>query len=225
VRGFRRRPDVACVTGLVCTASLSTAAELYFDARVSWADSCSPRIFDLSPAYADGLYPYSPGRFGTGANFAFRTETLRALGGFDEALGAGSRTRGGEDLDVFVRVLLAGYALAYEPAAVVWHHHRSDLPELQRQMFAYGTGLTAFLAKHLLDRATRRELLRRVPQGVRRMLAIPGATERALEGTAVGSRSLLVRELAGCVAGPAYYIAARRALPRAEASEHLEAAA
>ena len=42
---------------------------------------------------------------GTGANFAVLRSAYDALGGFDEALGAGTLTRGGEDLDWFVRTL------------------------------------------------------------------------------------------------------------------------
>jgi hypothetical protein len=75
---------------------------------------------------------------------------------------------------------LAGHTLAYEPAAVVWHHHRSDLDGLRRQMFAYGTGLSAFLTKHLLDRTTRRAVLRRIPRGLRRAAGIAGRTHRSL---------------------------------------------
>jgi hypothetical protein len=35
VRGFQRRPDIGCVTGLVATAAISSAAEEYFDARAA----------------------------------------------------------------------------------------------------------------------------------------------------------------------------------------------
>jgi hypothetical protein len=61
------------------------------------------------------LYPYSAGIFGTGANFVVSRAAFEALGGFDEVLGAGALTRGGEDLDWFVRTLHQGFALAYEP--------------------------------------------------------------------------------------------------------------
>ncbi len=215
VRGFARRSDVDCVTGLVCTKSLDSAAESYFDARVTWGGSCSARIFDMRDSAGDALFPYSPGIFGTGANMAFRSSTLRALGGFDEALGAGTRTGGGEDLDIFVRLLQSGAALAYEPSAVVWHAHRADYAALGRQMWAYGTGLSAFLTKHLLDTRTRSAVLRRIPGGVSRLLHVPGATKHSLgPATVPPSRSLLLRELGGFSVGPLAYVQARRsALP------------
>lgn len=209
--GFNCRSDVACVTSLVCTAALETAAEHYFDARVSWADRCDPRIYDATPPDDDPLYPYySPGIFGTGAGMAFRTDVVRDLGGFDEALGAGTRTAGGEDLDAFVRILQAGYAIAYEPNSVVWHHHRSDLPGLRRQMYSYGTGLTAFFTKHLVETTTRRSLLRKLPQGLAKLGRLPRKTHGAVGSAPVPTRSLLLRELAGMAMGPALYGVARK---------------
>lgn len=212
--GFARRADVGCVTGLVCTATLQTPAEHYFDQRVSWAESCEPRLFDLRSHADDPLYPYAAGLFGTGASMAFSTSLLREIGGWDEALGAGTRAKGGEDLDMFVRVLFEGRAIAYEPASIVWHHHRSDLVGLRRQIFGYGTGLSAFLTKHLMDSDTRSDLLRRIPQGLAKAVTVPRGksddqTANAL--AAVGSkRALIVREFAGMAVGPALYAMARR---------------
>ncbi|WP_235608591.1 glycosyltransferase family 2 protein, partial [Frankia casuarinae] len=206
VRGFRRRPDVACVTGLVCTASIVSAAEVYFDARASyWSTRCEPVLFDLADNERHGpLYPYI-GFVGTGANVGFDVAFLRDLGGFDEALGAGTRSRGGEDLDLFVRMLRAGRAIAYEPAAFVWHHHRADDAALLAQMFGYGSGFTAFLAKLLLQRSTRGEVVRRIPRGLRGMARIGHATSQRLDGRVQAPKGALLREFAGYAAGPLLY--------------------
>jgi GT2 family glycosyltransferase len=214
LRGFGRAPDVGCVTGLVATADIAGAAEEYFDARAaSWSTRCEPLLFALDgPGSEDPLFPYSPGIFGTGANLAFDRELLLGLGAFDEALGAGTRTRGGEDLDIFVRVLRSGRSMAYEPAALVWHHHRADREALLGQMFGYGTGLSAFLTKCLLQRDTRRELLGRVPLGLRRMAAIRSTTQERLTEPAAAPRGALLREFLGFGAGPLLYLQARRAL-------------
>ena len=213
VKGFQRRSDVGCVTGLVCTADMASAAERYFDARAaSWSSRCEAQEFDISGTGApNALYPYSPGIFGTGANFAFDRVYLETLGRFDEALGAGTRTRGGEDLDIFVRVLRGGRAIVYEPAAIVWHHHRADHDALLEQLFGYGTGLSAFIAKCLVDPETRREVLYRIPGGLRRIAAIGAETGSRL-GSRVGRpKGALARELAGFAAGPALYFQSRRA--------------
>jgi GT2 family glycosyltransferase len=213
LKGFRSAADVGCVTGLVATAEISGAAEEYFDARAaSWSTRCEAQRFDLDgSASDDALYPYSPGIFGTGANLAFDRAMLLRLGGFDEALGAGTRTRGGEDLDIFVRVLRAGRALVYEPAALVWHHHRADRDALLSQMFGYGTGLSAFITKCLLQRDTRREVLGRIPLGVRRMAGIRTQTRDRLADPVGAPRGAMLREFLGFGAGPVLYLRARRA--------------
>jgi glycosyltransferase involved in cell wall biosynthesis len=220
LRGFARRADVGCVTGLVATAGVDSGEEAYFDARAaSWSTRCEPELYDLAGnARDDVLYPYSAGVFGTGANFAFGTAVLRALGGFDEALGAGAPTLGGEDLDVFVRVLRAGYALAYEPAALVWHHHRADHGALLRQLYGYGTGLTAYLTKCLLQRDVRRDLVRRIPRGVRHAVEIRRRTGERLGEDVPPPRGALASEVRGYLAGPALYLRARRASARSRAS-------
>ena len=214
LRGFERGPSVGCVTGLVCTAGISGAAEEYFDARAaSWSTRCLPELFDPQGTGRDALYPYSPGIFGTGASFAFDRDLLARLGGFDEALGAGTPTRGGEDLDVFVRVLRAGRSIAYEPSAVVWHHHRADEAALLRQMYGYGTGLSAFVAKCLLDSGTRQDVLRRLPRGLLRITKIKAQTgERLATRSARAPEGAMRREMAGFGAGPVLYLRARRGL-------------
>ncbi|WP_433300437.1 glycosyltransferase [Actinoplanes sp. CA-030573] len=214
VRGFQRRPDVACVTGLVCTAAISNGSEAYFDARLaSWSTRCEPQFFDLSMRDEYGvLYPFSAGIFGTGASFAFDRQRLVRIGGFDEALGAGTLTRGGEDLDIFVRVLLDGGAIAYEPSAVVWHHHRADEQSLLKQMYGYGTGLTAYLMKLLMNNATRNQLLMRVPAGVVKIARIRTQTNKRLNDTIAPPSGAMRREFAGYLAGPVLYLRARRAV-------------
>jgi GT2 family glycosyltransferase len=215
--GFARGTDVGCVTGLVAAATLDTAAEQYFDARVWWSSDVKPRLFRGVPSCDDGpLHPYTAGRFGTGANVAFRVDDLHAVGGFDEALGAGSLTGGGEDLDVFVRLLRAGYAVAYEPRALVWHLHRADDASLHRQMYSYGKGLAAYLTKYLVSRRTGLELLARSPQVLVHAARLAGRSERASVGAGLPRRSLARAEARGMLAGPVAYARARRRVDPAQ---------
>ena len=46
-RGFRAASDVACVTGLIATAEIDNAAQLYFHLREGWGTNCDRRIYDL----------------------------------------------------------------------------------------------------------------------------------------------------------------------------------
>lgn len=155
--GFARSARVSCVSGLVPSGELRTAAQGYFDQRVSWAGSLQPRLFSMAePPPDQPLFPFQGGRLGTGANFAVKRGRVLELGGFDEALGAGTAAQGGEDLDMFFRVLTAGDALAMEPSAIVWHRHRSDNAALLAQARGYGLGLGAWITKVGLDPSHRR---------------------------------------------------------------------
>ena len=222
LRGFGREPQVACVTGLVASASLLRRAEQYFDRRVWWSSSCEPRLFTAERGGEDSpLHPYTAGMFGTGANFAARTSVLRDLGGFDECLGAGSPTQGGEDLDLFVRLLTAGHALSYEPSALVWHEHRVDDESLRRQMYAYGLGLSAYLTKYLLGRRSRSALLRRLPGAARHALTLMRRSRAAVSESSLEQPGMTGVELRGMLAGPLAYARARRGAD----SEHLRSVA
>lgn len=208
VRAFAVGPATTCVTGLVAARSITGAEQLYFDSRVSWSSSLTPHVYH--PTSDDPLHPWAAGRFGAGANMAFRLCAIRELGGFDVDLGPGTKARGGEDIDLFVRALRAGGDLRYDPAALAWHIHRSDAAALEQQLFGYGVGLTAYLFKHFLHPTVAVEMLRRLPRAVRHILAVTKVPEDAGQQEAEAARYRRI-ELTGMVLGPLYYLRARLA--------------
>jgi GT2 family glycosyltransferase len=217
--GFATDPRVGCVTGLVASGEIDSLSQWYFDRRVTWARNCAARTFSLrTPPPGDRMFPFQAGNYGTGANFALRKSVLLGLGGFDERFGAGSATGGGEDIDVFVRVLLGGADLRYEPDALVWHRHRSDLASLGDQSFAYGRGLGAWLTKIATDPRTAFRLAGRVVAGLRHLRAI---NELTPDGTVldVEEQQTLQRlgaiERRGVLSGPWALVRARLAGGRA----------
>lgn len=204
LRGFARDESVGCVTGSVPAADLGGLAQQQFERRVNWSAGSEPVLFDVRrPPEGALLFPYAAGQFGTGANMAFRRDALASTGPFDEALGAGSRARGGEDLDMFVRVLRAGWAIAHEPAAVVRHAHRDNADELRSQLHGYGVGLTAYLTKHLLSPRAAFGILARVPAGLRH-----GRSLLRRNGGSEG-RELRWAEALGMAYGPVAYLLGR----------------
>jgi GT2 family glycosyltransferase len=211
-RGFDAAPDVTCVTGLAATAEIENAAQLYFLLRQDWGASCERRIFDLDENRDDSpLYPYSAGIFGAGANFAVSRRALKGIGYFDEALGAGTPSGGGEDLNMFMRIILSGNRIVYEPSAVVSHVHRADLSELSKQMRAYGSGCTAALTAIVLGNSrARRELPPKVISGLLRM---PNLNSRVRDNPTLPS-GLIKREVGGYLVGPWGYLQGRRSLRR-----------
>ena len=218
---FGTDESIGCVTGMVCTADMPTENERYFDSRASnWSSRLQANTFRVGAHDLGPLFPYTPGRFGTGANFAFRRSALGAIDGFDVALGAGTPTRGGEDLDAFVRVALRGFAISYTPRAIVWHHHRATEKQLREQMFAWGVGLGAFVVAHLLRSETRWQVLRRLGLGfaqlrrtARKGGPIPAEEPRSDDATFadVSAPSGMMRlELFGMLVCPWYYLRSRR---------------
>ncbi|MBO1756042.1 glycosyltransferase family 2 protein [Allobranchiibius sp. CTAmp26] len=152
-RGFARGgDDVGCVSGLVPTGELRTESQAWFDRRVGWSKVLLPRVFRMTAPPSDiPFFPFQVGRYGTGANFATARSVVADIGGFDPYLGPGTRSKGGEDLDFFYRVIARGRSLVYEPAAFVWHRHRDTPDALESQAVGYGRGLSAWGAKLLLS--------------------------------------------------------------------------
>ena len=210
MRGFQETTDVACVTGMVPTAEINNSIQLYFDQRTSWGTRCDKQIFDLGAhRHESPLYPYYPGIYGVGANFAMTRSAFKEVGLFNEALGAGSPCGGGEDLEMFMRVILAGFRLVYEPSAIVFHVHRSDFSELSKQMTAYGSGLTAALVAILtvIPRA-KYQIIPRIAAAVRHFLKIK---KRVQHGPTLPS-GLVKREIYGMLVGPWLYFKGRSTL-------------
>jgi GT2 family glycosyltransferase len=217
-RAFLDDRDTACVTGLILPLELDTRAQLWFELFGGFGKGFQRRSFDLGPNRPpDALFPYTAGRFGSGANTAFRTGVLQALGGFAVELGAGTPAHGGEDLDAYLNVLRAGHRLVYEPRALVWHPHHLHLPGLKQQIHRYGIGLSAAFSKRLADGPDeRRAILRRLPAGLAYAVHPRSAKNRS-KGPDYPAR-LTFLELAGMLRGPIAYGLARRSARHGDAT-------
>jgi GT2 family glycosyltransferase len=210
VEAFDAAPDVACVTGAILPAEQETQAQLWLEEYGGFHKGFRRQVFDLTTHRRDTpLYPYDAGQFGSGANMAFRADALRALGGFAVDLGAGTPAHGGEDIDVLRRVITAGHTIVYEPAALMWHRHRRSMEALRRQMFRYGVGLSATVAKWLLeDSAVAIDVVRRLPAGARHVLS---PTSRKNQNKSTTFPPVLTRlERLGLLCGPVAYGRSRR---------------
>ncbi|MGV9264734.1 glycosyltransferase family 2 protein [Kitasatospora sp. NPDC003701] len=205
---FRADDRIGCVTGLVLPAELDTPAQAALEQYGGYSRGFAARDWSLRDRPDDPLMRFSVGRFGSGANMAFRTALLRGIGGFDPATGAGTPARGGEELLAFFQMLDAGHTVAYQPDAIVWHRHPRTCDALTRQVFNFGVGFGAYLTAVVSHRpGVLAPLVRRVPTGIRRWQRV--RRHRARCGPAEGEADLLRlgrREFRGLLVGPFGYL-------------------
>jgi hypothetical protein len=112
---------------------------------------------------------------------------------------------------MFTRILMAGYSIVYEPAALNRHRHRREWEGLRDTIYGYGVGVYSHLTGHLLRNREPRAvwlamgwLREQIPTLFRALLRRPGHVPL----------DLVLAELRGCAAGPRAYLASRRALAR-----------
>ncbi|MGH2368701.1 MAG: glycosyltransferase [Chloroflexota bacterium] len=209
VRGFAAGQNVACVTGPIVPRELETPAQIWLEQYGGFCKGFARRLYDLREHRpADRLYPYTVGKFGSGANMAFRTSALRTLGGFDPALGPATPALAAEDIAVFFQVIDGGYQLVYQPGAIVYHAHPKDYARFKKQVYAYGVGFSAFVTKSVIDNPrTLLNLSHKLPRGL--AYALSPRSDKNQKKTPGYPRELTVAELRGMLRGPFAYLAGR----------------
>lgn len=136
LRVFVEEPDTALVFGRV---------HLLPDSHLTgFGASFEPRARVLQ-----GRLPTPRSGFGIGANFAVRRPQLEQLGGFDPLLGVGAPFfRAGEELDLMVRALHAGYRLVNAVECDVLHLGVRTGADVRALAVDYQLGTGAALGKH-----------------------------------------------------------------------------
>jgi glycosyltransferase involved in cell wall biosynthesis len=168
-QGFAHEAEPAAVCGVMLPAELDSEAQVRFEQYGGFnkGRGLVPEVLRAgTPSVLSPLYPLPA--FGSGGNMAFQTELLRAVGGFDPCLGAGTRTHGGEEVRVLSSLLAQGHAVLHWPAAITWHTHRRDMIALKKQFYGYSAGLSAFYASAIRHKPTAMlEILRLAPYVLR----------------------------------------------------------
>jgi GT2 family glycosyltransferase len=191
-------------TGLTLPLELETEAQEWFERTNGFGRGFTRKVYD-----AASHNPFLVARIGAGVNMALRRDVLERVGPFDEALDAGTPTRSGGDHDMFTRILIAGYSMVYEPAALSRHRHRREWSALRDAIYGYGVGVYADLTGHVIrNREPRAPLLAlgwlRIQLGALLRALLRRPDHVPLE--------LILAELRGCAAGPWAWRASRRAL-------------
>src|SRR5215472_2533655 len=201
--GFARGDDIGCVTGVILPARLDTQVQEWFESSGghSKGRGFSSAVFSRHGPQSP-LFPLPP--FGAGGNMAFRREVLARIGGFDVAMGAGTPACASEDTLALTLVLLAGYRIAYEPAAAVRHDHYAEMDGLERQLRGYGIGLAAYYTALLRHRPGVFPALLKLLPSVAGYLRGANVTGAALDGP-IPARFRRAQRL-GMLVGPAAYV-------------------
>ncbi len=209
--GYTENPETASVNGSIFPDAIETEAqELFFQygghskGRGFVAQTLDPSM----PGSQSPLYPLPP--FGAGGNMSIRRDALLRVGGFDEALGAGTPARGGEETALFTQLLLAGETIVYRPSALAWHADRAEFKDLVDQMRALGTSLTAYYTSVVVsDPSLIPRLVALVPQAIRDVRGAPGSVRTATMSAAFPNELMQSNRL-GMVSGPVAYLRGRR---------------
>jgi GT2 family glycosyltransferase len=136
IRLFEQEPEAALVFG-----------------RVSIPDELKGKGFaaEFEPCQRAYYHEFPPahGNWGLGANMSARRSLFVRLGPFDPLLGAGSAFRAGEEFDLAIRALAAGFKVVRAAEIAVLHLGVREGHEASKLMRGYGRGNGAAIAKHV----------------------------------------------------------------------------
>lgn len=193
-------PKVMVVTGNVLPWRLETRAQRLFEAYGGLGRGDLKRIVD-GEWFKHCRSAVPTWSLGATANAAFRRSIFDdpQIGLMHEALGPGMPSGVGEDTYLFYKVLKAGYSIAYEPEAFVWHKHRRKMRELRRQIFNYSKGHVAYHLTTLFRDGDWRAL-------INLFVLLPGTHLRRVINRLIGRSqyplSMILVEIAGNLIGP-----------------------
>jgi glycosyltransferase involved in cell wall biosynthesis len=212
-KNFQLDPRIMCCTGPNLALEMETEAQELMELRGGIGHWFEKKVYQLDSPVSK-CYPCKSWIFGTGCNMSFRKKIFDLVGSFDEALDAGATLPGGGDLDMFYRIIRAGYKIAQDPQVLVWHRHRRLYKELRSQMYnSWGRGVIAFLVKILLtDKPYRKTALSAIIAwyGYQLISRLPGR----LWGREPFPANLIFAELLGGIVGLGSYFISRRRIAK-----------
>lgn len=111
---FDAHPDAVVAGGRIIAE--------YVTGRPAWMSNYVEMPIANPMDFGKEVRPFPAGRVPGGGNMAFRRGTAESVGGFDPALGRVGRVLiGGEENDLFERLMRSGQTIWYVPSAVMWH--------------------------------------------------------------------------------------------------------
>ena len=100
-------------------------------------------------------------------NASYKKNVLTKVRSFDRYI------KYGEDVDLGIKVILAGYSLRYNSKAVVYHKHKETLKGLLRQKYRHGKGYACVHKKYPKNFSTKRRVSSILQKIVKGMVLYP----------------------------------------------------
>lgn len=156
-----QNPEVYCVSGRMISYRNDKISNI-FESAMSFDRGKYKKFFShknlkminlfltISKIGQKRLFDKTPVPWAVGYGFyALKRNIVDLVGFFDENLGRSSKGFGGEDIDMFYRILKKGYKIVYEPTAVIFHNHRKKLNNIYNDAFIAGRTINSFISKYI----------------------------------------------------------------------------
>lgn len=162
---FDANPDAVVAGGRIIAE--------YPEGRPSWMSRWTEMPIANPMDFGDAVRPFPAGRVPGGGNMAFRRAGLARYDGFDPSLGrVNGRLIGGEENDLFERLLRGGETIWYVPGAVMWHIiPPSKLTADYFRRLSYNVGVSQRLRARIHHRMLKARLMELVKWGATLCLA------------------------------------------------------
>ncbi len=204
-QALRSETGIACVTSLSLPGGFDRELQFLLAPPAGAGEGSGRKTYrPPEPGSRIPVLAYAGAALGDGGSLMMPTQVAREIGGFDPALGPSTLACGGEKLDLLVRMLRRGYALSYEPRAVVWREDTGRAESARRQAYRHGVGLGAMVGKQLVSGPHRRQWLRSMPTELRRRR--DPDSRRSIEPSSRRPWHLKLVTLFGMLVGPIAYL-------------------
>ncbi|PZX50514.1 glycosyltransferase [Algoriphagus chordae] len=134
-------PEIDAMTGLVLASQIETESQFIFEKFWGFNRGYQDVCYNSDFIYKSDSIP-RVWEIGAGANMAFRKSAIESVNYFDDRLDVGAAGCSG-DSEIWFRILAKGMKMQYNPRAIVFHEHRQEINQLQKQLYNYMRGHAA----------------------------------------------------------------------------------
>lgn len=174
VEFFDARPEAVAAGGRIIAE--------YPAGRPAWMSRYVERPIANPMDFGPKVRPFPAGRIPGGGNMAIRRSAVERYGDFDPSLGrVNGKLSGGEESDLFERLLQGGETLWYVPEAVMWHiipAQKLTLDYFRR--LSYNVGVNQRFRAQMHHRLPRTLFLEGIKWGVTLLLCLTMSPRKSL---------------------------------------------